>query len=52
MFSQFIAELQAWHFAPSNLRLQPGQSFSAFNRGGEVHTFTEGAHFGAGSFRF
>jgi len=54
MFSQFIAELQArgsvgaWHFAPTNLMLQPGQSFSALNRGGEVHTFTEVAHFGGG----
>lgn len=53
-FTQFISELQArgtvgaWHFAPTNLILQPGQSFSAFNRGGEVHTFTEVEHFGGG----
>lgn len=53
-FSQFIAELQArrsagaWHFVPTNLVLQPGQSFSAFNRGGEVHSFTEVEHFGGG----
>jgi plastocyanin len=53
-FTQFISELQArgsvgaWHFAPTNLTLQPGQAFSAFNRGGEVHTFTEVEHFGGG----
>lgn len=53
-FSQFIAQLQAsgsvgaWHFAPSNLVLQLGQTYSAMNRGGEAHTFTEVAHFGGG----
>jgi plastocyanin len=53
-FQQFIAELSAkgsvgaWHFAPSNLTLQMGQTFSAFNRGGETHTFTEVQHFGGG----
>jgi plastocyanin len=53
-FDQFISQLTAngmvgaWHFAPSNLNLQIGQTFSAFNRGGEVHTFTEVEHFGGG----
>jgi len=53
-FQQFIAELTAngsvgaWHFAPTNLVLQMGQTFSAFNRGGETHTFTEVKHFGGG----
>jgi len=53
-FEQFISELSArgtvgaWHFAPNNLMLQLGQTFSAFNRGGETHTFTEVEHFGGG----
>lgn len=53
-FDQFIAQLSAqgsvgaWHFAPTNLTLQLGQSFSAMNRGGEVHTFTEVKQFGGG----
>lgn len=53
-FQQFISELSArgtvdaWHFAPNNLVLQLGQAFSAFNRGGETHTFTEVKQFGGG----
>jgi len=53
-FQQFISELTArgtvgaWHFAPNTLVLQLGQSFSAFNRGGETHTFTEVKQFGGG----
>jgi plastocyanin len=53
-FQQFISELSArrtvgaWHFAPDNLVLQLGQSFSALNRGGETHTFTEVKQFGGG----
>jgi plastocyanin len=53
-FQQFIAELSArgsvgaWHFAPDNVVLQLGQTFSAFNRGGETHTFTEVKQFGGG----
>jgi len=53
-FQQFIAELSAngsvgaWHFAPTNLTIQLGQTFSALNRGGETHTFTEVKQFGGG----
>lgn len=53
-FDLFLAELTArgsvgaWHFAPSNLTLQLGQTYSAFNRGGEAHTFTEVKQFGGG----
>ena len=41
-------EVGAWHFAPSVLQVQIGQSFTAVNRGGEEHTFTEVEEFGGG----
>jgi plastocyanin len=53
-FSEFIAQLlsqgraPAWRFAPDELRLDPGGTLAAPNRGGEVHTFTEVANFGGG----
>jgi hypothetical protein len=53
-FSQFLAELMQlqrapqWHFAPSQRQMTVGQSFTATNDGGEVHTFTEVAQFGGG----
>ena len=52
--SQFNAELNAthrvaaWQFVPNNLSISIGQSIAAMNDGGEVHTFTEVAHFGGG----
>lgn len=51
---QFISELTArgtvgaWHFAPSNINVFAGQKLDVTNRGGEMHTFTEVAHFGGG----
>jgi plastocyanin len=53
-FSQFNAELNstqqvaAWQFVPTNLTIRIGQSISAMNNGGEMHTFTEVAQFGGG----
>jgi plastocyanin len=53
-FSEFIAQLlaqgraPAWRFAPEQLRLDPGGTLQAHNRGGEDHTFTEVANFGGG----
>ena len=53
-FQHFIDELSAngsvgaWRFAPPSLTIQLGQTFSAMNRGGEAHTFTEVEHFGGG----
>ena len=53
-FEQFIAlvtqnqKAGAWHFAPSELHVKVGETFIAFNRGGEEHTFTEVEHFGGG----
>jgi hypothetical protein len=53
-FDQFIAQLTkhqsvgAWHFAPPNLNIRLGQSFSALNKGGETHTFTEVEEYGGG----
>ena len=54
VFDRFIAELTntqkaaQWHFAPDNIELSPGASLFAFNKGGEVHTFTHVANFGGG----
>lgn len=53
-FSQFNAELNsthqvaAWRFVPPSLSIRVGQSISATNDGGEMHTFTEVAQFGGG----
>lgn len=52
--AQFTAELNAtqqvaaWQFVPPNLTIRVGQSITATNNGGEVHTFTEVAQFGGG----
>ena len=54
LFSQFIARLQqihtapAWRFLPPTLDVGVGTTLLAVNQGGEVHTFTEVAHFGGG----
>jgi len=46
-FAQFNSELSAtqqvaaWRFVPPNLTVRVGQSITATNDGGEVHTFTE-----------
>ena len=51
-FSQFIGELTRmhsapqWRFAPAQVTMHVDQTFMAINRGGEVHSFTEVAHFG------
>jgi plastocyanin len=53
-FDEFIGQLvtrgeaPAWRFAPEHLKLNAGGTITAFNRGGEVHTFTEVAAFGGG----
>lgn len=53
-FAQFNSELSsthavaAWKFVPAALTIHLGQSISAMNNGGEVHTFTEVAQFGGG----
>jgi plastocyanin len=53
-FTEFIAQLTkhgevgAWHFAPPHVETAVGTTLLAVNRGGEVHTFTEVAHFGGG----
>src|SRR5579864_776502 len=53
-FSQFLAEVQQlhfapqWLFAPPQLQMTVGQTFTATNFGGETHTFTEVDHFGGG----
>jgi plastocyanin len=53
-FSEFIEQLAtqgtapAWRFSPGALKLSPGDTLEAHNRGGEFHTFTEVAAFGGG----
>jgi hypothetical protein len=53
-FQEFIGQLlaqgraPAWRFAPGQLKLDPGGTLAAQNRGGEDHTFTEVANFGGG----
>jgi len=53
-FAQFNSELNAtqqvaaWRFVPQNLTVRVGQSITATNVGGEMHTFTEVAQFGGG----
>jgi hypothetical protein len=54
-FASFIDQLTRmhfvpdWAFAPSSIAVRVGGSFTAINRGGEVHTFTEVEDFGEGS---
>lgn len=43
-----LGRVPGWHFAPSTLEIKLGQSFNAYNGGGEEHTFTEVEHFGGG----
>jgi plastocyanin len=53
-FDHFIAQLvrqgeaPAWRFSPERMKLAPGGTIEAWNRGGEFHTFTEVAAFGGG----
>jgi plastocyanin len=54
-FQQFQASLNPqdfgdhhWRFNPDNTTINQGQSLNPFNRGGESHTFTAVAAFGAG----
>jgi plastocyanin len=41
----------AWHMAPNEVTLKVGEVLSAFNHGGEVHSFTEVKEFGGGFFQ-
>ena len=51
---QFTAQLTAlqtvpaWHMSPLDLYIKEGDSFQAYNAGGENHTFTEVEEFGGG----
>ena len=53
-FGSFIEELTRfktvaeWHFTPALTTVKVGETFTAFNRGGEIHTFTEVEDFGGG----
>ena len=53
-FGQFLSILRArhavgdWRFAPAELTMHVGDTLTAFNDGGEVHTFTEVDEFGGG----
>ena len=53
-FGAFIAELlskgtaDGWDFVPDDLTVAPGGRISAWNVGGEFHTFTKVAAFGGG----
>jgi len=55
--TNFIDELTrhgsagAWHMAPNEVTLHVGDVLSAFNHGGEVHSFTEVKEFGGGFFQ-
>ena len=57
-FANFIDQLTrhhsigAWHMAPGVVTLKVGEVLSAFNHGGEAHTFTEVAQFGGGNVQF
>ena len=57
-FQQFVGELQQfqfaqqWQFVPPQLHMRVNQSFTATNTGGELHSFTEVAAFGAGVIPF
>jgi len=54
-FDKFLRRLNpkdgghnAWRFSRHDVVLKPGETLSARNTGGETHTFTEVANFGAG----
>jgi hypothetical protein len=53
-FQDFINELMqhhsigGWHMAPGEVTMQVGDVLSAFNQGGEEHTFTEVEEYGGG----
>lgn len=53
-FFEFVDQLlaqgraPAWRFAPERMTLAAGGTITAWNRGGEFHTFTEVAAFGGG----
>jgi plastocyanin len=53
-FAQFNNELNAtqqvaaWRYVPENITVRVGQSITAMNDGGEMHTFTEVEQFGGG----
>ena len=53
-FGNFLDELGqhhsvgAWHMAPGQVTIKLGDELSAFNHGGETHTFTEVDEFGGG----
>src|SRR5262249_37665432 len=53
-FANFIDQLTrhhsvgAWHMAPGEVMIKLGDVLSAFNNGGETHTFTEVDDFGGG----
>lgn len=53
-FDAFIGQLvtmgtaPAWRFGPEHLTIEAGGVITAYNRGGEFHTFTEVAAFGGG----
>jgi plastocyanin len=53
-FAQFNSELAAsrhvaaWQFVPATLTVRVGQTITAVNDGGEVHTFTRVEQFGGG----
>lgn len=38
----------AWHFSPSHVNVDAGDSLTVQNRGGETHTFSEVSQFGGG----
>jgi plastocyanin len=42
----------AWRFEPSYVSIRAGQTVRVTNSGGELHTFTSVANFGAGSIGF
>jgi plastocyanin len=53
-FDEFIGQLlsmgeaPAWRFSPERAAVRAGGTVTAWNRGGEFHTFTEVAAFGGG----
>jgi plastocyanin len=58
-FQDFVAQLQAngvqanrsakgWAFVPGRFHIDQGETFTARNKGGETHSFTEVAQYGGG----